>query len=158
MAAIAAMPGFLHGHCTGLFVAVGKARRNAQIALASLLIALLALALLRPQTPEGVALTWAVPGLVLPPVLAWAVLRELRRPASWLARRIAPGAAATAAMAVVVLAVQGAAPALPPLARLLVCAAVGATAFAGVAWLALGRRLPPALAASAARAPAVAAE
>ena len=138
---------------------MGKARRNAQVAVASLLLPLLALALLRPQTPEGVALTWAVPGLVLPPVLAWAVLRELRRPARWLARRIAPGAAATAAMAAAVLAIQGAASApWPPLARLLVCAAIGAMAFAGAAWLALGGRLPRALAASAGAAPAVAAE
>ena len=159
VAAAAAMLGFLHGDCTALFVAVGKARRNAQIAVASLLLPLLALALLRPQTPEGVALTWAVPGLVLPPVLAWAVLRELQRPALWLARRIAPGVAATAAMAAAVLAVQGTALASwPPLARLLACAAVGAMAFVGVAWLALGGRLPRALAAPARTAPAVAAE
>jgi hypothetical protein len=97
--------------------------------------------------------------LVLPPVLAWAVLRELRRPARWLARRIAPGRAATAAMAAAVLAVQDTALASwPHLARLLVCAAVGAMAFVGVAWLALGGRLPRALAAPARAVPAVAAE
>jgi O-antigen/teichoic acid export membrane protein len=157
VAAAAATLGFLHGDCTALFVAVGKARRNAQVAAASLLMPLLALALLRPQTPEGVALTWAVQSLVLPPVLAWAALRELRRPALWLARRVAPGVAVTAAMAAAVLAVQGATPAVPPLARLLVCAAAGATVFAGAAWLVLCGRLPRALAAPAARAPAVAA-
>jgi O-antigen/teichoic acid export membrane protein len=145
--ALAAMAAVLHGDHSSLFVATGQARRNFQVAVASLLIPLAALALVRPGTPLEASLVWSAQCLVLPPVLAWMVLEELRRPVGWLARRVAPAAVATAAMALAVLAVQSAV-AMPPLPRLLASASAGAAAYLAVAWAALGRRLPCALLAS----------
>ncbi len=145
--ACAAVFTFLHGDYLSLFVATGKARRNLQVAIVALALPLAALAVFRPQTPGGVALTWAAQSLLMPPVLTWVVLRELRRSPMWLLRRIAPGAIAAAAMAVAVLAIQ-AAFVLPPLSRLLVSMIAGAVVFTGVAWIALRGQLPRALAAA----------
>jgi PST family polysaccharide transporter len=141
---IAAMAVVLHGDQSSLFVAIGKAERNLQVAVAHLVIPLAALALVRPGTPLEAALVWAAQCVLVPPVLAFVVLRELRRPVSWLARKVAPAAAAAAAMALAVLAVQNAF-SMPPPARLLASAAAGAAVYAAVAWAALGRRLPRAL-------------
>jgi PST family polysaccharide transporter len=141
---LAAMAVVLHGDQGSLFVAVGKARWNLRVAVAHLAIPLAALALVRPDTPLEAALVWAAQCVLVPPVLAFVVLRELRRPLSWLARKVAPAVAATAAMALAVLAVQNAL-ALPQPTRLLAGVAAGATVYAAVAWVALGRRLPPAL-------------
>jgi O-antigen/teichoic acid export membrane protein len=140
----AAMAMVLHGDQSSLFVAVGKAKRNFHVAVAHLVVPLAALALVRPDTPLEAALVWAAQCLLVPPVLAFVVLRELRRPVSWLARKVAPAVAATAAMALAVLAVQNAF-AMPPPARLLASVAAGAAVYAAVAWVALGRRLPRAL-------------
>jgi PST family polysaccharide transporter len=146
IAGLAAALGFLHGDHSSLFVAVGKARRNFYTSLAALGVPLLALLVVRPVTPAGVALAWAIQSLVLPPVLAWLVLRELRRSPLWLARRVAPAAAATGAMAVAVLLVQqGLMADMPPLPRLLAAAAAGVAVFLPLAFLALGRRWPHAL-------------
>ena len=114
------------------------------MAVAALLLPLAALAVLRPGTPQEVSYVWSAQCLVLPPVLAWAVLKELRRPVWWLARKVAPAVVATAAMALVVVLLQNAF-AMPPLARLLAAASGGAAAYAAAAWLALGGRLPRAL-------------
>ena len=142
--ALAAMATLLHGDQSSLFVAVGRARRNLHVAVAALLLPLAALAVLRPGTPQEVSYVWSAQCLVLPPVLAWAVLKELRRPVWWLARKVAPAVVATAAMALVVVLLQNAF-AMPPLARLLAAASGGAAAYAAAAWLALGGRLPRAL-------------
>jgi O-antigen/teichoic acid export membrane protein len=150
--ALAAMATLLHGDQSSLFVAVGKARRNLHVAVASLLIPLAALGLLRPETPLEAAFAWSAQCLVIPPVLAWIVLREVRRSAGWLARRVVPAVVATAAMALVVLALQSALE-MPPLARLLATASAGAAVYAVVAWVALGRRLPRVLLTAAAPAP-----
>jgi xanthine/uracil/vitamin C permease (AzgA family) len=56
----------------------------------------------------------------------------------------APAVAATAAMALAVLALQSAF-AMPPLMRLLASASLGAAVYLAAAWVALGRRLPRAL-------------
>jgi O-antigen/teichoic acid export membrane protein len=144
VAALAAMATVLHGDQTSLFVAVGKARRNFQVAVALVLVPLVALALVQPETPRGAALAWSAQCLVVPPVLAFVVLRELRRPFRWLARKVAPAVLATAIMAAVVLLLQDAA-AMPPLSRLLAAASGGAAAYAVAAWAALGRRVPGAL-------------
>ncbi len=149
---LAAMAVVLHGDQSSLFVAVGKARRNFHVAVALLVIPLAALALVRPETPLEAALVWSAQCLVVPPVLAFLVLRELRRPVRWLARKVAPAVAATAAMALAVLVVQHAI-AMPPLARLLAGASAGAAVYAAVAWAALGRRLPRALLTTPAPAP-----
>lgn len=141
---IAAMAVTLHGDHSSLFVATGQARRNFHAAVASLVIPLAALAVWRPETPLGAAYVWSVQCLVMPPVLAWIVLRELGRPVRWLAWRVAPAAVATAAMSVTVLALHNAF-AMPPLTRLLASAFLGTAVYVAVAWAALGRRLPPAL-------------
>jgi hypothetical protein len=98
-------------------------------------------------------LVWSAQCLLVPPVLAFVVLRELRRPLSWLARRVGPAAVATAAMAAAVLALQNAVP-MTPSARLLASASVGAAVYVAVAWLALGRHLPRALLTASAGGPA----
>lgn len=150
--ALAAMAVVLHGDQSSLFVAVGKARRNFQVAVALLLVPLAALAVVRPDTPLEAASVWSAQCLVVPPVLAFLVLRELRRPLRWLARKAAPAAVATAAMAMAVLALQGAF-SMSPLVRLAASASLGAAVYAAVAWLALGRRLPRALLTTAPPAP-----
>lgn len=152
---IAAMAMLLHGDQSSLFVALGKAKRNAQVAIASLCVPLLALVLLRPETPAGAALAWSAQCVVLPPILAALVLRELRHPPLWLVRKVAPAVAATLAMALVVVALRDGLD-LAPAARLLVMVPAGAATYAAVAWLLLGRRLPRALHATP-RVPAVAA-
>ena len=150
--ALAAMAVVLHGDQSSLFVATGQARRNLHVAVALLVVPLAALALFRPTTPLGAAYVWSAQCLVVPPVLAWIVLRELRRPLRWLARKVAPAVVATAAMALAVLAVQSAF-AMPPLARLSASASLGAAVYATVAWVALGRRWPRGLLTAAAPAP-----
>jgi O-antigen/teichoic acid export membrane protein len=142
---IAAMALVVIGDQSSLFVAVGKARRNFQMAVALLLVPLAALAVLRPETPMEAALAWSVQCAIVPPVLGAIVLRELRRPPGWLARRVAPAVVATAAMALVVLALQSATATAPALGRLLASASIGGAVYLGVAWAALGWRLPRAL-------------
>jgi hypothetical protein len=80
----------------------------------------------------------------LPPVLTWLVLREAGRPLSWLLARIAPAVVATAAMSVVVVAVQASVH-LSAGAELMVSALSGAVIYGAVVWVMLGRRPPRAL-------------
>jgi hypothetical protein len=131
-----------------LFVAVGKAKRNLHVAVAHFVIPLAALAAVRPDTALEAALVWSAQCFIVTPVLAFVVLRELRRSVWWLARSVAPAVIATAAMALAVLLLQGAFD-MPPVARLLASASVGAAVYAATAWVALGRRLPRALRTSA---------
>ncbi len=142
--ALAAMAVVLNGDYSSLFVAVGKARRNFHVAVAFFVIPLAALALIRPETPLEASLVWSAQCFIVPPVLAWIVLRELGRPPTWLARKVAPAVAATSAMAVAVLLLQNAF-AMPPPLRLLASASAGAAVYAAVAWAALGGRLPRAV-------------
>lgn len=144
--ALAACVTFLHGDQFSLFVALGRARLNTLAAAANLAVPLLALLALRPQTAAGAALAWSAQSLLVTPVFAVVVLRLLGKSPLWLLRRAAPGVLAGSAMAAAVLLAQGAMAEAAPLARLLAAVAVGAAVFAAVAWLALGRRLPPALA------------
>jgi PST family polysaccharide transporter len=138
---LAAMAVVLHGDQSSLFVAVGKAKRNLHVAVAHFVIPLAALAAVRPETALEAALVWSAQCFIVTPVLAFVVLRELRRSVWWLARSVAPAVIATAAMALAVLLLQGAFD-MPPVARLLASASVGAAVYAAAAWLALGRRLP----------------
>jgi O-antigen/teichoic acid export membrane protein len=135
---------FLYGSYTTLFVALGKATRNFYIAVATLALPLIALVVLRPQTPEAVALTWAIPSLALPPVLVWLVLRELQQSPLWLARKIGPGVLASGLMALAVLLVQSNIT-VAPLLRFVTSIAVGGMVFSGFAWLTLRGRMPRAL-------------
>lgn len=145
IAALAMAVTFFHGDHFSLFVALGQARRNLAVAVAGLALPLLALAVLQPQTAAGAALAWAGQSLLVTPVLFWIVLRELRRPPGWLLKQALPGLAGAVAMVAVVLGVQAAMAELAPAARLAGSVSAGAAAFVGVAWLALGRRLPEAL-------------
>ena len=90
------------------------------------------------------AVVWGAQCILFAPLLAWLVLKQLRRSPLWLAAKIAPGLAATAAMAVVVLILQQGLT-LSPVGRVVVSVLGGGVAFIGVAWVALGGRLPPAL-------------
>jgi O-antigen/teichoic acid export membrane protein len=144
IAGLAAVVGFAYGDTGGLFVALGRTRINLAVALVQLGAPLTLLLMLRPETASGVALCWAATTVAIAPPLARLALRHLGRSPLWLARRIAPGVLATAAMAAAVLALETRLSA-PPLLRMAAAAAIGATVFALVAWLALGRRLPRAL-------------
>ena len=145
VAAWAAALTFLHGNHFSLFVAVGKARLNLHVAAAQLAVPLLALLLLQPATPTGVALAWATGSLVVTPPVAWVVLRELDRSLPWLLRQVAPAILAVAAMVPAVLLVQGLLGEAPPLLRCLAAAAAGLAVFGAVAWTLLRGRLPEAL-------------
>lgn len=136
---------FLYGGHGSLFVALGKASRNFYVGVVSLALPLIALAVFQPQTPQAVALSWALPSLVLPPAMTWLVLHELRRSPWWLARKIAPGVLAAGAMAVAVLAVQSGRIGLPSLPRLVISVIVGGMVFGSFAWLGLRGRMPRAL-------------
>ena len=125
-------------------VARGRARWNLIINAVALAVPLVALLLLRPETPSEAAFAWAAQSLLLPPVFTWLVLREMRRPLSWLLARIAPAILATAAMAVVVLAMQQAL-GLGPGAELAASAATGLVTYAIAAFALLRGRPPRAL-------------
>ena len=145
VAGIAVMFTFLYGDQISLFVAVGKAKWNFDTALGTLVLPMVALVVLQPKTPEDVAVVWGAQCILFStPLLAWLVLKQLRRSPLWLAAKIAPGLAATAAMAVVVLILQQSLT-LSPVGRVVVSVLGGGAAFIGVAWVALGGRLPPAL-------------
>ncbi|MDO9710959.1 oligosaccharide flippase family protein [Paracraurococcus lichenis] len=135
---------FLYGDTTSLFVALGKARWNFRVAVATLALPLAVLLLTGPETPEGAALAWTVPSLALPPVLAVVVLRTLDRSLPWLLGRLLPGLAAAVVMVAAVLAVQEGLD-LAGWPRLLAAVGAGALAYGGVALAALGGRLPRAL-------------
>lgn len=136
---------FLYGDTHSLFVAVGKARRNFEVALVTLALPLAVLVVIRPQTPEGAALAWVVPSLTLPPVLATIVLRELGRPPLWLLRKVTPGLLASAVMAAVVLAVQHG-PEPEGWQRLVLSVVAGGAAYLLAAGLLLRGQVPRALA------------
>lgn len=138
---------FLYGETNSLFVALGKAGRNLQVAVATLALPLLLLMLVRPHTPEGAALVWAAQSVLLPPVLAAVVLRELGRSPLWLARKVMPGVLTATAMGVVILAVDEGF-GLRGWTRFLASVAIGGLAAGGVAWAVLGGRAPRALATS----------
>jgi len=140
----AALLTFLHGDTLSLFVARGKAHRNILINLGALAVPLAALLILRPQTASGAALAWASQSLVLPPILTWMVLREVRRPLSWLLLRIVPAVVATGAMAAAVLTLELAVP-MPAGAQLATAILLGGSVYVSVAWAMLKRRLPRAL-------------
>jgi O-antigen/teichoic acid export membrane protein len=154
--ALGALATFLHGDQFSLFVALGRAHWNSWAAMANLAAVLLALVVIRPDSAAGAALAWSAQCVLVTPVLATLVLRELGRSPLWLLRQVLPGLVAGAVMTCAVLLVQDAMASSAPFARLLVSVAVGATVFAAAAWVALGRRLPPALAASPAALPGAA--
>jgi O-antigen/teichoic acid export membrane protein len=144
---------FIHGDTVSLFVARGKAGWNVAINMAALAVPLAALALAQPQTPSGVALAWAAQALVMPPILAWLVLREIGRSPLWLLRRIAPALAGTAMMTAAIVA-QEFAVRLPPAIELVTGILLGGAVYLGVVLLLLRGRLPPALRAAPRPAPA----
>jgi len=141
---IGAVATFIHGDTNSLFVARGRPKWNIAIAAAAMLVPLTALALFRPSTPVGVALAWTSQTLVLPPVVTWIVLREIRRSPLWLLSRIAPALVATGALAATVIALELAV-SLRAGVELMLAAACGGTVYVAVAWLMLRGRLPRAL-------------
>ncbi len=144
IAACAAMLTYTYGDAGSLWIAIGKTRMNLLTATAALLVPVIGLLLLRPQTPAQAALCWGATALVLAPINLALVTRRIHRSPLWMMQRLWPAAAATAAMALAVLAVGPMLPKAPLLA--LVCqAGLGAAVFGLVAFLALGRCLPRAL-------------
>ncbi len=135
---------FVNGDAVSLFVAVGKPKWNVVTNLVALVLPILALVVLQPSTPVGVALAWASQSVLMPPFLTWLVLREVRRSPLWLLGKIAPAIVATVAMAIVVVTFERVLP-LAPMAELLASAALGGVVYAGVALALLRGRLPRAL-------------
>lgn len=142
---ITAVVTFVHGDTTSLFVARGKARRNVTIAAVATIIPLTALAVFQPATPSGVAMAWASQALIMPPILTWMVLREVKRPITWLLARIAPAIVATGALAATVIALELTLK-MSAMAELLAAAALGSTVYVAVAWMMLRGHWPRALA------------
>ncbi len=142
--ACAALIGYGYGDTGSLWIAVNRTRINLVTATAALLVPLIGLALLHPQTPARAALCWGATALVLAPINIALVTRQIRRSPFWLMRRLWPAAAGTAAMALSVLAAR---PFLSqaPLPALVCQAGLGAAVYLVVTFLALGRRLPGAL-------------
>jgi hypothetical protein len=105
---------------------------------------MVALVVVQPETPEQVALVWGAQCILFAPGLTWLVLRELRRSPLWLLGKIAPGMVSTAAMAVVVMALENTLT-LPPMGRVMAAVSGGGMVYVVVAWLALGGRMPQAL-------------
>lgn len=136
---------FVLGPWISLFIAVGRAWLNLAWTLAALVLQILGLVILRPETPEAIAIVWAIPLCFVLPGILLLVLRELQRPWHWLARQAAPAVLATATMAGAVLLAQHVLD-LPALHALILAAGLGAAAFVAAAWVALGRRSPAALA------------
>ena len=132
-----------------LFVALGKAKRNAAFAAASLAAPLALLLAMRPSTPAAVALCWASQSVLLPPAAAWLALREIGRSPLWLLGRTAPALLATGCMAAAVLALRAAVP-MGPGAELAASIACGGAVYLAVAAALLRLRLPPALSSRAA--------
>jgi O-antigen/teichoic acid export membrane protein len=155
---IALVAGFslLIGPTNCLWLAVGKTRINMMINLVVFAPPMILLALVRPDTAAGVAACWAATSLAVVPFQTVLVLREVHRPLSWLLRCIAPGVAATAASIAVVVPLFMATSDWGAAAGLLVPGFAGLLAYVGVAWLALGRTLPRALATHDAGVPAAA--
>lgn len=134
---------FSWGDPGSLFLARGKTKRNLMLSLVALAVPLITLLVARPATTFGVAMCWASSTIATAPWVVWLALSELKRSPLWLLGRIAPALAATAAMAAAVVLVQTTvARDLTPLARLAGSMVVGASVFAAVAWVALGRRPP----------------
>ncbi len=145
VAGLAAAVTFISGNHFSLFVALGKARLNFYVAAAQMAVPMLALAVLQPHTPAGVAWAWASASLVVTPPVTWLVLRELDRPLSWLVRQVLPAVMATAAMVAAVLLVQAVLGAAPALLRCVAAAVAGGAVFGAATMLLLGWRLPDAL-------------
>jgi O-antigen/teichoic acid export membrane protein len=144
VAGCAVLVTFLYGDTVALFVAIGRAKWNFYVALGTLVLPMVALVLIQPETPEAVAMVWGAQCLLFAPPLAWVVLRQLNRSVFWLARQVAPGVVATAAMAVVVALIEQGLE-LAPIARVLASVGAGGITYVAVAWLALGGKLPQAL-------------
>ena len=142
--ACAALLAYSYGDAGSLWIAIGKTWMNLLTATAALLVPIIGLLLMHPQTPAQAALCWGATALVLAPVNLLLVTRRLRRSPFWLMRLLWPAALATASMAAAVLAARPWLPAAP-LPALVCQAGLGAAVFALVAFLALGRRLPVAL-------------
>lgn len=144
IAACAVMLTYTYGDAGSLWIAINKTRINLITSVAALLVPIIGLLLLHPQTPSQAALCWGATALVLAPINMMLVTRRIERSPLWLLRRLWPAAAGTGAMALAVLA---AAPVLPnaPLLALICQAALGVAVFGLVAFLTLGRRLPHAL-------------
>ncbi len=145
IAGFAAVLTFIYGDTLSLFVALGKARWNLGVNIVLLILPLAALLIVQPETPQQVAIAWAAQSWVMPPILTAIVLRELRRPPSWLLARIAPGLVGTAGMTATVLAMELALR-LPAGIELMLAAVVGGAVYTAIAWTMLRGRLPRALA------------
>ena len=141
---LSAVATFIHGDTTSLFVARGKARRNVTIATAATILPLATLLIFRPTTPSGVALAWASQALIMPPILTWVVLREIKRSPAWLVARIAPAMVATGALAATVVGLELVVE-LSAGRELLLAATLGGIVYCAVAWMMLRGRLPRAL-------------
>lgn len=144
VAALGAVAPFLAGPHAALFIAVGRAGLNLRIALGTAAAQALALLALRPGSALEVALAMALAGAALAPVLAWLVLRELRRPPWWLLARLAPAGLACAAMALAVLLLRRGVP-MAPVAAMLASMALGGLVYGLAAGALLGFRRPAGL-------------
>ena len=143
MVGLATAVGFLAGDANSLFVALGKAKRNMVLAVASLVlpVGLLLLAAVHAGG-RGALLGEPVHRAAADHGLAGAA--RTRRSPWWLLEKVLPGVLATGCMAAAVLALQTAVP-MPPGMELLASMGCGAAVYVAAAAALLRWQLPPAL-------------
>ena len=142
--ACTALLAYSYGDAGSLWISINRTWINLMTTIAALIVPIVGLLLLRPQTPSQAALCWGATALVLAPINLVLVTHRIKRSPLWLMRWLWPAAAGTGAMALVVLAV-GPMLSQPPLLALVCEAGIGAATYGLVTFLALGRRLPDAL-------------
>lgn len=145
LVALAAIPTFLVGPASALWLAVGRTRINLVVQLVAFAVPLAALLVVRPVDVAGAALCWAGSSLAVPPVQLVLALKALGRPLGWLAARLMVPVIGTAGMAAAACLVARQVEQTEPLTALLLIAGVGGAVYLTILALLLGCRMPRAL-------------
>lgn len=143
--ALAAIPAFLIGPASALWLALGRTRINLLVQVVAFTVPLLALLVVQPKDPAGAALCWALGSLAVPPVQLVMALQALGQSARWMAVRLVAPMLGTAVMAVVALFVARQVTQVPPILALSIIAGSGAAAYLMTLAVVLGGRMPAAL-------------
>ena len=145
LVALAAIPTFLVGPASALWLAVGRTRINLVVQLVAFSVPLTALLVVRPVDAAGAALCWAGGSLAVPPIQLALGLRALGRPVRWLAARLMVPVIGTAGMAAAAILTARHVEQTEPLTALLLITCVGGIVYLTILALLLGGRMPRAL-------------
>ncbi len=145
LVALAAIPSFLIGPVSALWLAIGRTKVNLFIQLVGFSVPLVALVVMQPKDPAGAAICWAMGGLTVPPIQIAMALRALGQSVRWLAVRLVAPVLGTTVMAVVALLVARQVAQVPPFLALSIIAGAAAAAYLVTLAVVLGGRMPRAL-------------